>query len=361
MNRCFNLRHAKLVGIASLVFVLSACDNAAQVEKTEPELRPVRTTQVEMAAFGPYQEFTAVVDASQKVDLAFKVAGSLVALPVKAGDEVKEGQLVAQLDDTDFKVRLNEAQSSFDKASSDFQRAKELIASNSISQADFDQLKAQYNSALAQLETAQNNLDYTKLHANFDGVIAQRYTENFQEINALTPVVALHDLKNINFKVDIPERIMINVKPNSTPPKVSAYFASIPDTTFDLAFKEISTQADEVTKTYQVVFTMPAPTTNTILPGMTARVRVMKPDDMNEINADFYLPPHAVLQDSTGNYVFTVNLVETGVGEIARTPITVGDITDFGIEVYSGVEAGQHVVTAGMSKVTEGMRVKFQQ
>ena len=351
---------ARLVCLTSMLALLSACDSGAQKEQTEAPLRPVKTVQVQTASLGPYQEFTAVVDASQKVDLAFKVSGSVVEIPVKAGDEVTQGQLIARIDDTDFKVQLNEAQSSYEKASSDFQRARELITSNSISQADFDQLKAQFNSASAALETAQNNLDYTKLHANFDGIIAQRYVENFQEISALTPVAALHDLKNINFKVDLPESILINVRPGSEPPKVSAFFASIPDQTFDLTFKEISTQADDVTKTYQVVFTMPAPTTNLILPGMTARVRVSRPEGLSGLIADFYLPAQSVLQDSAGSYVYTVKRIQAGVGEIQRTPITIGDLTNWGVEIYSGVNEGQHVVTAGMSKVTVGMRVKFQ-
>lgn len=353
-------------GMTALKMLVSVCGmgllTACTTEQAQPEaeiLRPVKTVTVAAANSGPFREFTAVVDASQKVDLAFKVSGSIVELAVKAGDQVQEGQLIARLDDADFKVRLDEAQSNYDKASSDFERAKKLIMSKTISQADFDQLKAQYNSALAQLETAQNNVNYTKLNATFDGVIAQRYVENFQEINALSPVVALHDITNINFQVDVPESVIINVQPGAQPPKVTANFASIPNQEFDLTFKEISTQADEVTKTYQVVFTMPTPTTHTILPGMSARVRVARAEDASTSVANFYLPPHAVLKDAQGNYVYLVTSAEPGVGEIHRVNITIGDITNWGLEVYSGVAPGDKVVTAGMSKVSEGMRVKF--
>ena len=251
------------------------------------------------------------------------------------------------------------AQSSYEKALSDFNRAKELIASKSISQADFDQLKAQHNSAQAQLQSAENKLEYTHLYASFDGVIARRYVENFQEITAQTPIVALHDLNNINFKVDIPESILINVKPGSEPPEVTASFASLPDETFDLTFKEISTQADEVTKTYQVVFTMPASEQHTLLPGMSARVRVSAPDNFGPA-ADYYVPAHAVLMDARGKYVYTVETVEQGVGKVSRQDVVIGNITAWGIEVFSGLESGQHIVTAGMSKVSDGMLVKFQ-
>lgn len=360
MNNRNSQYPAKLFIVLTSMLIISACDSGKKIEADEPILRPVRTSVIEQVESGPFQEFTAVVDASQKVDLAFKISGRIVDMPVKPGDKIKKGQLVASLDDADIKVQLVEAKSSYDKAFSDFNRAKDLIASRSISQADFDQLQAQFNSAKAQLQTAQNKLDYTRLNASFDGVIAQRYAENFQEINAQAPVVALHDLQNINFKVDIPESMLINVKPDSVPPKVSANFESIPDTTFDLTFREISTQADEVTKTYQVVFTMPNSDSYTILPGMSARVRVMRPTS-DQLTANYYVPEHAVLKDSKGNYVFTVESIEKGKGKIRRQQVIIGNITTWGIEIFSGVESGQHLVTAGMSKVSDGMIVKFGQ
>ena len=339
---------------------LFGCDSDAPEQGLEPLLRPVRTVQVEPSVTGPFKEFTAVVDAFQKADLAFRVSGNLVELPVKSGDLVAQGQLIARLDDADIQVQLKEAQSSYEIALSDYGRAQKLIGNNSISYSDFDQFKAKYNSAYAQLQSVKNKLAYTRLHASFDGVIAQRYVENFQEVNAQTPIVALHDLEQISFKVDIPESVLINVKPGETPPKVTASFESIPDAEFSLTFKEISTQADEITKTYQVVFTMPGSTDYTILPGMSARVRVSRPDSAEPL-ANFYLPAHAVLKDTQGNYVFTVSQTEPGQGRIARQNITVGNITSLGLEVFAGLQAGQHVITAGMSKVADGVIVKFQE
>lgn len=349
----------KVLPVTLALFSLTACDKRPVVGQKEEVLRPVRTLLVEDPSSGPYKEFTAVVDASQKVDLAFKVSGRIIDMPVKAGDEIPKGQLVAALDDTDIKVQVSEAQSSYDKAKSDFERAKGLITTKSISQADFDQLKAQFQSSSAQLESAQNKLTYTRLYASFDGVIAKRYVENFQEINAQAPIVALHDLNNINFKVDIPESLVITSRRDDSLPTVTANFTSIPDTEFDLEFKEISTQADEVTKTYQVTFTMPNPQSHTILPGMSARVRVILPD-APEVSASYYLPAHAVLKDNQGHYVFTVAQIEQGKGQISKQAVTIGNITALGIEVFSGLDKGQHVVTAGMSKVNDGMLVKFQ-
>lgn len=351
----------KVYRASALIFasmMLVACQPSKDGDKENAILRPVKTLTVEPAHDTPYKDFAAVVDASQKVNLAFKVGGRISQMPVKLGEPVAKGDLIARLDDTDIKLDLEQAQSNFDKAKSDYDRGKELIKAFTISQADFDTLKSQFNSAKVQLESAQNRLEYTHLYATFSGVIAQKQVENFQEVQVGQAIVTLHDINQINLKVDVPESVIIGVKPGAPVPQVKASFTAIPDTSFDLSFKEISTQADEITKTYQVVFTMPNSTTHTILPGMSATVRVSTPDAQTSL-ANFYLPAHSVLQDEGGNYVYVVQDNQDGTGTISRKNVTIGDITVYGIEIFSGIVVGDKVLNAGMSKVSEGMLVKY--
>lgn len=343
--------------VSTLALVLG-CSPSTDLSNEEPVLRPVRTQVVAPADSAPYKDFSAVVDASQKVNLAFKVSGRIVEMGATLGEPINKGDLIASLDDTDIKLEVEQAQSSFDKAKSDYNRGKELIKNNTISQADFDTLKSQYTSSLVQLETAQNRLAYTRLEATFDGVIAQKMVENFEEVSAGQAIVALHNINTINLKVDVPESVIIGVKPGEPAPTFKASFTAIEGVEFDVNFKEISTQADDVTKTYQVVFTMPSPTTNTILPGMSARVRATLPPSRGTL-ASYYLPAQSVLKDNKGNYVYVVKANGDGSGTIERKEVTVGDITVYGMEVFSGVVEGEHVVTAGMSKVTAGQQVKF--
>lgn len=352
------LRLASYLLPGLLIGLLSSCSDSTEPKPQTKSLRPVRSIEVKKPDLNRVHEFTAVVDASRKADLSFKVPGELVEFLVKPGDRVAQGQLLARLKDKDFKVQLEEARSNHDKALADFERGKNLIATSHISRADFDKLKASFDSAAAKLESAENNLNYTQLHASFDGVIAKKYTENFQEVNAKTPVLALHDLANINLKVDIPETVMIHVQRNAQKPQVVAIFDAIDQIEFPLTFKEVSTQADEVTKTYQVTFSMPSPQEHMILPGMSARVRTEKLLP-GILVAEYYLPAQSVLKDAKGHYVFLVSRVGDAVGQIERRSVTIGDLTPLGIEVFSGVSEGEHVITAGMSKMVDGMQVKF--
>ncbi len=339
-----------------VIFILSACSE--QEKQVEQPLRPVRTITVSAPDLNRAHEFSAVVDASHKADLSFKVSGELIEFLVNQGDDVSKGQVIARLNASDIKIQLKESQSSYDKSKADYDRGKNLIRSNTISQADFDQLRAQYNSAKAKLETAKNNLDYTELKASFDGIIAKKYTENFQEINARSPIVALHDLSNINLKIEVPESIMIRAQKSERPTDMVAIFDAVGDVSFPLTFKEVSTQADAVTRTYEATLTMPAPTDHTILPGMTARV-IAKKLHSDNIATHFFLPMKTVLKDSQGNYIFIVEDSSNGIGIIKRRSVTVGEVTRLGIEIFSGIEQGDKVLSAGMRKVSDGMKVKL--
>jgi len=340
--------------------LLSACEKIPQIE-AELELRPVRTLLVKTVDVSQALEFTAVVDAVNRADLAFKISGNLTHFLVKQGDKVNKGDVIAKLDDTDLKIYVAEAQAHFDTAMADLTRAKNLVNTNYISASEFDQIRNKAQSAKAQLASANNNLDYSMLRASFDGVIAKVYSKNYQEINAKEPMVRLHDLSEIQLIVNIPESIMIHLKKNAAQGVVSATFNSIEDHSFPLQFSEVATLADQHSKTYEVIFTMKALDGYVILPGMTASVSAQVALALNENNVypSFYLPSHTVLKDSQGNYVYIVNNHKAGVGKILRKSVVIGNITAQGIEVFTGLLSGDHVVTAGMSKVSAGSLVKF--
>ncbi|MEM7565428.1 MAG: efflux RND transporter periplasmic adaptor subunit, partial [Pseudomonadota bacterium] len=166
------------------------------------------------------------------------------------------------------------------------------------------------------------------------------------------------DLSRIDLKIDVPESIMVNVRGNEKPAKITAFFDAIPDTAFPLEFKDVATQPDEVTKTYQVTLSMKSKPQHNILPGMTARV-VAERKVSEDLSSGIYLPANVVLKDSRGNFVYIVKSHEDGTGIVVKKPVDIGDISQLGIEILSGIDEGEAVLTAGMSKVSDGMKVKF--
>jgi RND family efflux transporter MFP subunit len=336
---------------------LMACDRAPDIDKPVPP-RLVRTLHVTAQGNNIWREFPGVVEAARKADLSFRVSGELKKISVKEGDLVEKGQLLAQLDDTDYRIQFDSRKAEFDKADNDFERAGKLVDKGAISSADYDSLKAQRESARAGLASAMQNLAYTKLKAPFTGRIAVRHVENFEEVQAKQKIVTLQDPSLIMIRIDVPESVIIRVRESSNP-EVFATFSQIPDQRFPLTFKEISTQSDEQTKTYAVSFVMPAVEGFNILPGMSVTVHAKPEYPRKNGHLVIHVPAHAVLEDTQGRFVYLVKSKGDGMGEVEKRLVTVGELSTLGLAVISGLEVGDQVVTAGMSKMAPGLIVRL--
>lgn len=343
----------KKITASLLIFMLFACEQAEKVVEKKP-LKPVRTMTV---AFDNEitKSFTGTVEAIKTAELAFRVAGELVEINVREGQFVEQGQQIAALDQTDFRITLAARQAEYVRASSEFERAKMLIKKGAVSRSDFDKLKAQLGSALAQLDSAKQNLKYTQLTAPFTGLLAKRYMENYEKVSTAAAFAFLQDLSAFKVKINIPESVMIKLrkKSNST---VYAIFNNNEKVHYPLTFKEVTTRTGSENQSYTVTFTMDAPNDIRLLPGMSARVIGKL---TNAQKANISVPSHAVLEDSHGRFVYIVSAVSDGTGKISRRDVVVAGLNDKGIQISAGLNAGDRVITAGMSKMQQGLLVKL--
>lgn len=352
--------HLLKLGMLVFALYLPACSEKEQNSK-ETVIRPVRTVTVKLQNEMGGREFSGVVDADRKVDLAFRVSGSLKTLPVLQGDLVEQNQLLAQLDQTDFEIQVKAQQADHDRAKGEYERAKTLVERQLIAQAEFDKLEAQYFVSQAQLEKAKQDLAYTTIRAPFEGYIVSRYLENFSEVQARTPVVTLMDLNSLVITIEVPESVMIGAQRERMRPDLYATFEGHEASQFPLTIKEIAAQPNVGTQTYPVTLSLPPITALNILPGMSAVVGVRPFEKDNGASNVAYLPTQAVLEDSQGRYVFVAVPQQEPQSEgraiIARRSVAVGDISSYGIEITSGLAEGDEVVTAGMSQITPDMQV----
>lgn len=338
--------------------LLHACKDESAQHSAQTALRPVRTLLVTESNTAPVQEFPGVVDVAQKAELSFRVAGKLTELRAKESERVQKGQVLAQLDKTDFTITYMNRQAEYDKAQSDLARAEKLLPQGHISQTDYDKLKAQYATAKANLSAAEQNLQYTTLTAPFAGQIARRHVENYEEVNAKQVIYSLQDLKSLTVKINVPETIMIRVKRNPQRKGV-AIFDAIPDKQFPLHLKEVATQADAEAKTFEVTLDLEGTQGFNIFPGMSTLVRVQNLFD-KDYRISTVIPAHAVLEDAQGRYVFVAVAGKDKVGKVVRRKVSTGNLSDAGLEITAGLTHGDHVVIAGMSKLHDGMPVLFQ-
>jgi len=178
--------------------------------------------------------------------------------------------------------------------------------------------------------------------------------ENFEEVQAKQPIVSLQDISQIEILINVPETVMATIKAGEVP-EVFARFDTAPGRQFPLTVKEYSTQADPQTQTYQVVLLMPQPESVSILPGMTATVVGTQSGGKDE---PIILPAIAVLEDAEGNaYVWIFNEKDE---TVQKRKVTVGRMTgSANINILEGISGGEKIVTAGLTKLREGMKVRI--
>lgn len=345
------------------VFLLTACREEAPLPP--PASRPVKTIVVGDAVTGDMRQFPGVVDAIQKADLSFRVDGKLKEILVKEGELVEQGQTLAKLDPTDYQITLNDRKASFNTAKANFDRAKDLVEKGAISQSDRDKISAQYFTAKANLEAAEQNLMYTTLTATFAGYIAKRHVENFEEVRQKQTVFTLQDVSALEIKIDVPETLMIQLRRISEPNKPAeqkrmlyAVFDQIKDHQFPLVLKEVATTADPNTRTFQVTLKMDSPQGYNVLPGMTATVHAEVLPNEQRADMSFELPISAVV--SSPEKQSTVWLVDESTMSVSPHTVSLGSISNNSIMV-SGLDAGSRVVTAGAAFLREGMKVTLLQ
>ena len=198
--------------MAMIAAVFCSCGQQPAQERGP---RPVKL--VEVTSLSRIEKsYSGVVSPDQFSDLAFKMSGPLVAMNVLEGQRVKKGQVVAEIDPTDYKLDYDAKRASFQKASSQMQRAEKLLAKNAISMQEFETTQASYTNAKSAFENAQNTLNDTKLRAPFDGFIQKKYVENYQRVQPGQGVVCLINPAKLQVEFTIPETNISYVTSPST-------------------------------------------------------------------------------------------------------------------------------------------------
>lgn len=247
-----------------------------------------------------------------------------------------------------------------DRSAAVLDQAKEslIIAKEGARPEDIRAQQADVKSFEAKLQTASNNLLYTELIAPFDGIIATKYIENFQTVQASQLVCRLLDTSKIEIVIDIPEgKIALAAYVTD----LVCVFDAFPDVTFSGAkITEIGAEASVTTRTYPVTVVMDQPDASTgakILPGMAGRVSgTARLSEAAEVSG-FVIPESAIFQSDSGEkHVWLID--ESGMTVRRSSPVTPGKLDSLGVRV-KGIEVGQWVVTAGVHYLDEGQKVRI--
>ncbi|AXY02955.1 efflux RND transporter periplasmic adaptor subunit [Vibrio alfacsensis] len=339
------------IGVAvalSLSTMLTGCNQAVS-EPSAPLIKPVKLLAVKDLAVADSDAFLARIDATYRAQLSFQVGGEVETLNVRMGQEVSKGDVLATLDPKDLQLALDAAQAQYALAKTQWERSKSLFSKKLISTDSYDRQETQYKAALANLEQAKTDLSYTEIHAPFDGVVSYTYVKPYQVVGAKQEILNLIDNSALDVSFTLPVKFAEDVSLSGLKnAEMWVTMDSEPNKRIQGTFKEISTQPNSDTNSYEAIVTITRPSDRNLLTGMTGQVHIAK----QNVSTAMQLPSSAwVTKDSTKGQVWVMDSDTQQVNKVTVSLNASG-------AVESGLDRNDYVVTAGVERLVEGQVVK---
>ena len=399
----------------AVLWAASGCDRAP--EDNQP--RPVRAIRLAADTADVCRTYFGVSRPVQEAALSFRVGGPLAKLPAEMGRRVARGDMLAQVDPRDYErsiellgglpkmlkaelrlmkagareevVRALEAQlggarATLEEAQLQYQRARNLREDDSVPQARLDSAvaardaaaanvealeqkllearagaraeeieaqEARIESAEARIAEAMDALSDTRLTAPFDGRVAAVYVENYQTVSPGTPVARLVDLSRVEVAVGLPAEMVIR---RDSFRSIVCRFDACPGMSWPGRITEVSPEATRQTQTYEVTIVVDQQPGCEVLSGMPASVEILM-TPLAEPEPGFVVPTQAVVSQRPGRA--GVWVVDENSMRVHRREVALGAPADDMIRIVEGVQAGELIVTAGASYLTEGQEVRL--
>lgn len=358
-----------LVALLALVPALAACQpQGGHHADAAPVIRPVRTITVEPVTFRMGGSATGTIEARADADLGFRIAGKLIERKVDVGSQVKAGDVLARLDDQDQRNALRTAEANLASAKADQVQARneevrkrELLANGNAPQAQYDAAllamrtaDAKVVATQAALQSARDRVGYTELKADRDGVVTTVGAEPGQVVEAGQMVVRVAQPEEREAVFNVAET---GIRAAPKDPVIDVSLAGAPDIVAVGRVREVSPQADPVTRTHTVRIALDNPP-DALRLGATVVGRLKQPPA-----PVVELPGTALFEEAGRSFVW---LVDPKAQIVRRQPVVIrprdgARDTDGPVIVTEGLTRGDVVVTAGVHSLTEGQRVRFNQ
>jgi RND family efflux transporter MFP subunit len=351
----------QLVAFGCLVMMLAGCN---EQPAKPPETSLVRAAEVEPQAnvhSDGEASYLAMVKFDNETSLNFKVGGIVVNIgPGTGWDEgtpVKAGTVLAELKQSDFRNALAMARAKADLACTTLERFRKLRVTDAISQQELDVIEAEWRTAQAALDQAEQNLRDSRLVAPKDGVVLARYVNPSVTVSPGQPVLRFADTSLMSVELGLPDRLIGKLAPGQEiDGEVSALEGMPP---FKGRVSEVGVAAGGEGRLFRVVIDVPNPE-GLLRSGMTARIRV---GDTAAASGTVCIPLSALVTLVSDASAQASAQTQLGVfvvqdGKAVKRAVKTGDILKSSVLVTEGLRAGEQVVTSGASFLYDGAPVE---
>lgn len=291
-------------------------------------------------------EYPGKVKASDEVNRAFQVAGKLKRIYVGDGGTVRKGQLVAELDDRDYRIQLEAVEAEYNNVKADAERVIRLYKQGASTASNYDKARYGLQQITAKYENCKNQLEDTKIYSPFSGKVQKHYYDAPAVVGAVMPVICLVSRESLEIEINVPAKEYSSIGRDC---RFEATFGFLQDKAVALRYLSTSPKAN-ANQLYTVRLAI-AGNEKGVAPGMNAMVKVYSGEGQTDGVA---VPSSAIFSDKGKSCVW---LLSGGI--VSKKAVEVDDLRSDGtMTVLSGISSGDVIVTAGVHKLVEGQAVK---
>lgn len=311
---------------------------------TRPPM-PVEIAEVKMQEVSDKFEAVGTIEAIEAVTIVSEINASVISLPFEEGSQIKRGDLIAQLDDSQLSAEVSRTEAIYNQSQANYQRVKSVVDQNAGTPQDLDDALAALKVAEANLNLAKARLAKTRITAPFSGVIGSRKVSVGTFLRTGDAITELANLNEIRVNFSAPERFLATLTKGA---EVAVSTTVYPGHEVSGKIIAIEPVLDADTRSAKIVARVQNPGQK-FRPGMSANVSVI----LSQRPEALTIPNEAIFANGNQSFVYVVNPDST----VKRVAVTTGlQLSDI-VEVLHGLEAGMKVIQAGHQKVYEGAKV----
>lgn len=332
-----------VVGIITLLHCTACGGNN---EMREPEPIPVKIVEANMLQQQETHNYIGVVESNYSSSLSFQVAGQVASVYVSKGQQVKKGDLLAELNAENLKSSHEAALATLRQAEDAYKRLGQLYENKSLPEIKWIEIQTKLEQARSMEHIAAKNLQESRLYAPFSGIIGERLINPGENIMSGVTAMTLLNMEDIKLKISVPENEIsqIRIGQNAT-----VRVAALDNFSFPAVVTERSAIANPVSHTYEVKCKPSGRVSPSLLPGMICSIDVFAETE----HLRLVVPADAVQTAyEGGHFVWTAEN-----GQAVKCPVRTGELTAKGVVVRSGIKEGAQVIVEGWHKISEGTKI----
>ncbi|EKE03309.1 MAG: HlyD family secretion protein [uncultured bacterium] len=351
---------AILIFLCMVITTTSGCSKKDEAKSSEIQenIVNVKTYNVENKLIHPSIDSVGSLEAYEEVVLSSEASGALSRVNYREGNVVNRGTILAYVDSTDYKLRvesakaaLNQAQAYYENIKAEHARKKTLYEKEVISRQQYDDIATKLTLASSDIDRAQSSLALSRQELNkttvrspINGVIKAKKVATGDYVKTGTALFEIIQINPLKLSFTIPEESIGKINKGQ---EVLFSVNAFPEKNFKGIIKTIYPNVEEATRNLKIE-ALVNNATGELKPGMFAKAKIYTGNSKNILT----IPAVALLYDDTEARVYTVE------ANVAKAlPVTIGEKYGEMVEIIQGLQKDQQVIVTGQQNLSEGVKV----